>query len=320
MTRLPSPVPHGHTARRLEWAHLPPPLRATVERRIGTSVVGARSCTGGFTPGLASVLEGEDGSRHFVKAASLRAQRPFAEAYREEARTLAALPTEAPAPRLLWTHDADDWVVLGIEHVAAGAPDRPWSPTQLEAVLDTLEVVADVLTPVPPGLDLVPAGQELGGWAAMWSRLPERGGRPGPGHAERVGEAAALAGRFPAVCVGDSVVHTDVHDDNVLLRGDGTALLCDWSWPVRGASWLDTVWAMVGPRGDGLDVDAVLARRRLTRDVPHEDVDAVIALVAGYLLAQAALPVPASSPHLRDGQRWQGQVCWQWLAERRGWE
>jgi aminoglycoside phosphotransferase (APT) family kinase protein len=320
MTRLPSPVPHGRTAHRLEWAHLPPALRATVEGRIGTAVVDARSCTSGFTPGLASVLEGEDGSRHFVKAASVRAQRPFAEAYREEARTLAALPPEAPAPRLLWTHDTDDWVVLGIEHVAARAPDRPWSTPQLEAVLDTLEHVADVLTPVPPGLDLTPAGEELGGWAALWSGPAEQGGWPGLGHAGRLAEAAALAERFPAVSAGNSLVHTDVRDDNVLLLADGTALLCDWNWPVAGAPWLDTVWAMVGPRGDGLDVDAALSRRRLTRDVPREDVDTVIALVAGYLLAQAGLPVPASSPHLRDVQRWQGEVCWQWLAERRGWD
>ncbi len=70
------------------------------------------------------MLTCEDGSRHFVKAASLKAQRMFAEAYREEARKLAALPEARPAPRLLWTHDADDWVVLGIEYVdvAAAAP------------------------------------------------------------------------------------------------------------------------------------------------------------------------------------------------------
>ena len=39
----------------------------------------ATSQNSGFTPGFASVLECEDGSRHFVKAASVRAQRMFAE-------------------------------------------------------------------------------------------------------------------------------------------------------------------------------------------------------------------------------------------------
>lgn len=73
-----------------------------VETRLGSPVVSAESQTAGFTPGFASVLTTADGSRHFVKAASLVAQRPFAEAYREEAAKLATLPAGVPAPRLLW--------------------------------------------------------------------------------------------------------------------------------------------------------------------------------------------------------------------------
>ena len=92
-----TPIPHGRTARRLEWPLLPPATRALVERRLGSKVVSATSSGAGFTPGHASVLTCEDGSRHFVKAASTRAQRMFAEAYREESRKLRALPPEAPA-------------------------------------------------------------------------------------------------------------------------------------------------------------------------------------------------------------------------------
>jgi hypothetical protein len=29
--------------------------------------------------------------------------------------------------------------------------------------------------------------------------------------------------------------------------------------------------------------------------------------------------VPATSPYIRDHQRWQGEVLWRWLGERRGW-
>ncbi len=116
----PYPAPTGRTARRLEWAHLPPAVRALIEERIGTPVAEARSQTSGFTPGFASVLVGADGSHHFVKAASVKAQRMFAESYREEARKLAALPASTLAPRLLWTHDDADWVVLG--HRARGGP------------------------------------------------------------------------------------------------------------------------------------------------------------------------------------------------------
>ena len=115
------PVPSGKTARRLEWPFLPPNLRAYIERKCGSPVVEAETQDAGFTPGFASVLTCEDGSRHFVKAASVKAQRLFAESYREEARKLTALPESVAAPRLLWMLD-DDWVVLGLEYVDGATP------------------------------------------------------------------------------------------------------------------------------------------------------------------------------------------------------
>lgn len=307
-------VPFGRTARRLEWAHLPPHVRALVERECGSAVVEATSQGGGFTPGFASVLRCEDGSRHFVKAASTKAQRAFALSYREEARKLGALPPEAPAPRLLWLHDRDDWVVLGIEHVEAATPRRPWRAADLEGAAAMLESLAATLTPAPPALDLAPVADDLADWPAAWDHV--RLTRPDLPHLD---DAAGLAAGFAEVSAGDTVVHTDVRDDNLLLATDGRVLICDWNWPVLGAAWLDTVLLMVGPRGDGVDVDALLARLPLTRDVPAEHVDAFLALLAGYFWKQGDERVPPASPHLRDFQRWQGDVVWDWLAERRGW-
>lgn len=308
------PVPYGRTARRLEWAHLPPPLRRLVERRCGSPVVRAHSQGGGYTPGFASVLECEDGTRHFVKAASQKAQRMFAASYREEARKLAALPVGVPAPRLLWIHDKDDWVVLGIEYVEAATPRRPWRAAQLERCLGLMTVLAEELTPPPPELDLDTFADGLASWPALWDRVRSR--RPDLPHLE---EAAALAARFADVTAGNTVVHTDVRDDNLLLVPDGRVLICDWNWPVIGAPWLDTLFLLLGPRGDGLDADAVLASHPLTADVPGEHIDVVLALLAGYFLASAEDPVPPTSPHLRAHQRREGEVCSAWLAERRGW-
>jgi len=308
---FPSTIPHGRTARRLEWAHLPPPVRARIEERCGSPVVQAESQGGGFTPGFASVLICEDGSRHFVKAASTAAQRVFAASYREEARKLGALPESVPAPRLLWVEDGA-WVVLGLEYVEARAPRRPWRPDELDLCLDALEVVADELTPVPDGLDLDPFAVELADWPGLWDSVPDRDHRP---YAD---EAAALAATFADVVGGGTLVHTDIRDDNVLLTR-GRALFCDWNWPVVGASWLDSLILLVSPRGDGVDVERVIAERPLLRHVPADHVDRVLALLAGYLLSRGAEPVPSNSPHLRDAQRWQGEVVWDWLCERRGW-
>jgi hypothetical protein len=306
------PFPHGRTARRLEWPHLPPAVRSLVEERCGSPVVSAESRGGGFTPGFASVLTCADGSRHFVKAASTAAQRMFAESYRVEAQKVAALPEGVPAPRLLWSEDGD-WVVLGLEYVESVAPRRPWRRTELDACLDALEVVAERLTPVPDDLVLDPIAEELAGWPALWDEVRTSDDRP---HAD---EAAALAASFAEVVGGDTLVHTDIRDDNVLITADGRALFCDWNWPVVGADWLDSLIVLIGPRGDGVDVEAVIAERRLLRDVPAEYADRVLAVIGGYLLKCAGDPVPPTSPYLRAAQRWQGEVVWDWLSERRGW-
>lgn len=310
----PYPAPSGRTARRLTWPHLPAHIRRLIEAECGSPVTDAASQGGGFTPGFASVLTCEDGSRHFVKAASQKAQRMFAESYREEARKLGQLPEVAPAPRLLWVHDADDWVVLGIEHVTAHAPRRPWRSADLTAVLAMLCEAAAALTPAPEELELDDIATELADWPAYWDHV--RAARPDLDH---VDEAAALAARFAEVTAGETVVHTDIRDDNLLLCSDGRVLLCDWNWPVAGAAWLDSVFLMIGPRGDGLDVEAALAVHPLTSDLPPEHIDIVLALVTAYFLKSADEPVPPTSPHIRDHQRWQGEVCWDWLSERRGW-
>src|SRR5690606_32054536 len=109
-----------------------------------------------------------------------------------------------------------------------------------------------------------------------------RAARPGLAHAD---EAAALAAGAGEVTQGSAVVHTDVRDDNILLT-DAGAVLVDWGSAALGAPWLDSLLALVGPRGDGLDVQQPLATRRLLRDVPAEHVDRVLALLTGYFLAR----------------------------------
>jgi hypothetical protein len=294
--------------------HLPPTVRAAIEERCGAPVATATSQTSGFTPGFASVLECTDGVRHFVKAASTRAQRMFADAYREEARKLAALPAGTPVPPLRWTLEVDDWFALSTEYVDARPPSRPWREDELRLCLDTLAAAAPALTPPPDGLDLPHASEEFAAWPAYWEHL--RATRTDLPHLD---EAAALAGRYVEAMAGQTLVHTDVRDDNLLLTTDGRALLCDWNWPMVGAAWLDSLFLLIGPRGDGLDVEAVIAGHPLLSSVPAEDVDIVLALVIGYFLKSADDPVPPTSPFIRDAQRWQGEVCWEWLSERRGW-
>jgi aminoglycoside phosphotransferase (APT) family kinase protein len=306
------PVPYGRTARRLEWHLLPPALRRLVEDRWGTRVVEARSARAGYTPGVASVLTGADGRRIFLEAASRQAQRPFAEAYSMEVRRLRELPAGLPVPRLLWSHEDDSWVVLALEHVDGANPDRPWDRAELDRCLDLLEVLASRLT--PPPMQLPSFAEEFAGFPSGWDHV--RRTAPRWPHLE---EAGALASRWEQATAGNTLVHSDVRDDNLVLTADGRAYLCDWGLPVVGAAWIDTVCLLMTAFGDGIDADALLAERALTRDVPDDHVDVLLALLCGYFLERRDQRAPRSSPFLRRHQDWCAEVSWAWLERRRGW-
>ena len=307
--RIPDPLPHGRTARRLDWVHLPPAVRRRVEDRIGTTVEHAVSQGGGYTPGFASVLLGTDGTRHFVKAASVKAQRAFAESYRIEARRLRSLPPSPLAPRLLWAEEFEDWMLLETEYVDGRAPQRPWDPAELAVASEMLVEAATLLTPAP-GLGLDRAVDDWADWPGLWDRID----------LPFAAECQALAARFAEVVAGDTLVHADVRDDNLIVRHDGSIALCDWNWPVMGAAWLDSLILLVGPRGDGLDVEAHIAAHPLLSAVDADDVDTVLALVLGYFAHSAAQPSPSTSPYVRRVQAWQRDVILDWLAERRDWD
>ncbi|WP_235531212.1 MULTISPECIES: phosphotransferase family protein [unclassified Nocardioides] len=305
---IPNRIPHGRTARRLDWVHLPPYIRSTVERHVGSAVVEDVSQGGGFTPGFASVLTCADGSKHFVKAASTKAQRMFAESYREETHKLRFLPREVPAPRLLWAEDDGEWVLLSTEYVDGRAPVRPWTAEDLAAASAMAVTMAEVLTPAP-GEGLTSAAEEFGDWPALWDQIDH----------PRAADLKALADRYREVVGGSTLVHTDIRDDNILILSDGSAVLCDWNWPVIGAAWIDSLFLLIGPRGDGLDVEAHIAAHPLLSAVPAGDIDVVLALVLAYFTVSAAQPVPSTSPYIRQAQAWQRTVIDDWLAERRGW-
>lgn len=305
------PIPYGHTARRLDYLLLPPMTRRLVEDRFGTRVVDSESSEAGFTPGCASVLTGADGRKMFLKAASKKAQRPFADAYREEIRKLRSLPSGLPVPRLLWSHEDDLWVLLAVEHVDGPNPARPWRGDELTSCLDTLEVLAQALT--PPPMELGTFAAEFADFLPCWEHV--RTTVPDWPHLDK---AVALASRFEQATAGNTLVHTDARDDNFLVSERG-AYLCDWNWPVRGAAWIDTVCLLLTAAGDGMDADAVITERQLTRTVPADDIDSLLALLCGYFLQRRTEPTPHSSPYLRRHQDWTAEATWAWLARRRGW-
>jgi hypothetical protein len=169
------------TAMRRTWDQLPESVQRLVETECGSRVVSATSMTSGFTPGFASILTLEAGDQVFVKAAGRidddRHGWPITGSYREEARKRAALPDELPAPRLIWSHDDGEWIVIGFEYVSGHLPRRPWASVELDIVIATLTYMAELLDPVPDGLDLPDAADFFTDIPASATTVLERDGR-----------------------------------------------------------------------------------------------------------------------------------------------
>jgi thiamine kinase-like enzyme len=124
------------------------------------------------------------------------------------------------------------------------------------------------------------------------------------------------AGRAGTALQGDSLVHGDGRADNLLLTPDGSVVVVDWPWATRGAAWFDRLALLVnvGLYDRGAPLEELLAAW-----LPHvaaEDVEAVLAGLAGYFVDAARRPDPPGLPTLRAFQRAQGEVVLRWLRQR----
>lgn len=306
---------------RIGWSDVPAHVRLEIARIVGAPIVATESQVGGFSPGAAERLVGADGRRAFVKAAngSLNAFTP--DMYRREIAITAGLPATAPATTLLGSFDDGDWVALVLADVEGRHPVTPWETGELASVLETLQRLADELTPVPAGLVVPRTEDELrddfGGFdnlaAEPWDELPGIA-------VDHLDELRALAIRGIDACHGESLVHLDVRADNMLVRPDGSVVLVDWPWACRGAAWIDSVALLVnvGLYG-GHDIEALTTRSPVLRAADPELVTAFLAGLAAYFLDYARRPAPAGLPTVRAFQLAQGEVVIGWLASRLGW-
>lgn len=148
----------------------------------------------------------------------------FAKAVRDPGRGVSSLEREAAvnpfvahlSPALLWQARGNGWLVLGFEVVPFDhhASFKPGSP-DLPAVLRAVDAIGR--TPLP---------EVARDWHEhRYDRYAE------DGEAQMFG--------------GDVLLHTDINPDNLLVRDDGEVAVVDWSWPARGAAWLDPACLVV---------------------------------------------------------------------------
>jgi hypothetical protein len=291
-----------------------------IEGLVGGRVVAARNCPGGFSPGFASTLALADGGRAFAKAIDIRTWPSQAGFYQDEARnaaglTQAGLAHALPTPGLLGSCDDGRYVVLAFEYVDGREPDSPWQPDQLAAVAAAVARMSALLTPSP--LTAPEDHPRLGGWAELAAdsrslgRLFTLSDWAG-GHLdclialERLGLVAAR---------GTALVHFDALPHNVLLTAEG-AVLVDWPHARLGAPVIDLLTLLASAAADGIDPEPVLRAVPVASD--PRDIDAVLAALAGFWLADGLGPMSPGFEPIAAAKLHLGRGGLGWLLHRLG--
>lgn len=308
---------------RLTWDELPEHVRSAIETWLGSAVVSAVTQPGGFSPGVAARLRLADSRRVFVKAAGPQPNPITPTMHRCEAAIVAALPAEAPVPRLLWSYDEGEggWIALVFEDVEGRQPALPWRADELDRSLTALAELSATLTPSPLPPSLTGATVSWEPIARGWWRLfgndppPELDDWP----TRNLAALVELEAGAPAASAGDTLLHLDLRADNLLLTNE-RVLVVDWPHARVGAAWLDvaflapSVAMQGGPPPEGL-----FARHPAARAADPDAVTAVIAAIAGYFVWHGLQPPPPGLPTVRSFQAAQGVVALEWLAQRTGW-
>lgn len=300
---------------RLAWADVDPHVRTQLEGALGAPVVEACNEPGGFSPGLAARCLLADGRRVFLKAVSPAQNVQACRIHRREAEVASQLPDDAPAPRLLHVHDDGRWVALAFEEIDGRQPEEPWRLEQLDVVIPALQRIAAALTPTPAPA-LPPVQDRYRAVFDGWRRIAGGDGDAasyGPAVVAAVGRLAELERSWEAAAAGDTLLHTDLRADNLLLTATGDVVLVDWPWACTGAAFVDLVLLLpsVG-LGGGPGCEEVVRRYGLFADVDDRALGSVVSALAGFFVRQSLDPEPAGLPTLRAFQRAQAEVALAW--------
>lgn len=290
---------------RLTWTDFPDSLRERLEELLGGAVVSTHSCRGGFSPSSAEILNTQAGRRLFVKAVRECDNLGSMTLNRAEAAALGSIPASAPVPPLVAAFAQEDWFVLVTEVAPGSLPAEPWTAQQLDQVLAALDALQATTTPCPiAGLRSVAEslGPDMLGFDRVAEDLPTD---LDPWLAERLEELREAARRGIDALDGDTLCHSDVRADNILLTEHGDVSLVDWAWASRGSRIADALQLLASvPDPDGTlrvndRVDAVLDRHGLPRQVGTDVLTGILA----FFVDAARWPHDPALPLLGEHRR-----------------
>ena len=313
---------------RMDWQSVPIQVRSAIEKHLGRPVVKSLTRSEGFSPGLAAKLVLSDGGAVFAKAVGSSPNARSPDIHRSEAKIASALPSEGhnEFPRLLWTYDDGDWVVLLFENIEGRTPSVPWNPDELSRVLSAITKLSESLTPSP--IETISVAEEFKQSFTSWRSLAKdkMDGKDLSSFKvldqwclRNIDGLAELEGGWEEAAGGNTLVHGDVRADNILLTEDRVVFV-DWPWACLGAKWLDLLFFLPSVAMQrGPKPWEIFDSHPLGKEADPERVTKVLAVVAGLFIRLGNKPAEPGLPNLREFQLGQGKEALEWLKARTAW-
>ena len=304
---------------RASWESLPTQVRTAFEDWLGEPVIAAQTQLGGLSPGAATRILAASGRRVFLKAVGPTPNIRSPGFYRREAAIVPLLPASVLSPRLLWSYDEGEegWVALAFEDIQGRQTTLPWIPAELDRVVACLVELTDALTPAPMSAEQVGLAESWGVvTSSRWMRLAEQADRLDDWSRQHLDVLVILEADAAAAVAGDTLLHLDLRDDNLLLTPD-EVMVIDWAHARIGAPWLDIVLMApsVAMQG-GPDPETLIARHPATRSANPADITAAIVAIAGSLTYGGLQDPPPGLPTLPAFMAAQAAEACRWLQTR----
>ncbi|MFC8079558.1 aminoglycoside phosphotransferase [Streptomyces sp. NPDC057307] len=257
---------------RISFDDLPSAVLAGVEHCTG-AIIKSETVSQGLNSEIAARVYSATGAC-FVKG--LRADHKRVWTQHREAEVNPYL--RGIAPVLLWRIEECGWVLLGFESLDGHHADYSPGSADLPKVVNLLHRLGEVAC---PDVELRHAEQRLESYAAKPTDVDH--------------------------FAGNSLVHTDLNNENVMV--DGNAYLVDWAWATRGAAWLDpaywVVWLMAAGKHDPRSAEKWAARVPSWQRAAPEAVTAFALATANVWEEIAGTdPDPWTAGILSASQRW----------------
>jgi hypothetical protein len=220
-----------------QWTDLPDRARQAIEQETGP-VINADPPSAGRCSDFTATLHTQTGLV-FCKGSTTASKAAWMP--RNEVAVAPFLPSSAPG--LLWQVEEAGWLFLGFEHVAGRHANLSPGSADLVDVANAVIEMNTALTPCPPVTvrTLTDQWRYLRPWQQLQQQPPAALNAWTRTNLDRFCDIGAWATELVA---GDSLIHTDLHDSNILISG-GRAHVIDWAWARRGASWVDTGFLII---------------------------------------------------------------------------